>query len=189
MLIGKAYHRRLHSSSAYLLLICIVIISTIAADAFTTMSATANKKIKLSNGDEDNTSSTLQPIRAGFIGCGTIASAIATSLAKPNHKQYLAQVGYTLQSISVTRRSESKSSKLKEDFDDVVTVYESAEEVVANSDLVFLCVLPQQVDSVLENLTKKSVWRTAEQTLVSLVVRIMVTILLYLLNTIITRTM
>lgn len=152
------------------------------------MSATANKKIKLSNGDDDNTSSTLQPIRAGFIGCGTIASAIATSLAKPNHKQYLAQVGYTLQSISVTRRSESKSSKLKEEFDDVVTVYESAEEVVANSDLVFLCVLPQHVDSVLENLTKKSVWRTAEQTLVSLVVRIMVTIL-YLLNTIITRTL
>lgn len=188
MLIGKVYHRRLHSSSAYLLLICIVIISTIAADAFTTMSATANKKIKLSNGDDDNTSSTLQPIRAGFIGCGTIASAIATSLAKPNHKQYLAQVGYTLQSISVTRRSESKSSKLKEEFDDVVTVYESAEEVVANSDLVFLCVLPQHVDSVLENLTKKSVWRTAEQTLVSLVVRIMVTIL-YLLNTIITRTL
>lgn len=51
-------------------------------------------------------------------------------------------------------------------------MFESAEEVVANSDLVFLCVLPQQVDGVLEDLTSKGVWRKDEHTLVSLVVSI-----------------
>jgi len=136
------------------------------------------KKLKLNNSNTDvidcdgKTSTSLQPIRAGFIGCGTIASAIATSLAEPNHKPHLAQAGYILQSICVTRRSESKSTKLKENFGtDVVTIYESADEVVASSDLIFLCVLPQQVDSVLEDLKEKGVWRKDDHTLISLVVR------------------
>lgn len=126
------------------------------------------KNQKMDDGD-DASAPDLQPIRAGFIGCGTIASAIATGLATPDHGTYLAQHGLSLSSISVTRRSEGKSTKLKEDFGAVVTVYESAEDVVKNSDVVFLCVLPQHVDTVLEDLTKKCVWRPEEHTLVSLV--------------------
>ncbi len=109
-------------------------------------------------------------IRAGFLGCGTIASSIATSLAKPDHQTHLAQNSLALTSIHVTRRSESKSNALKERFPDVVTVCETAEEVVRNSDLVFLCVLPQHVEGVLEELKEKGVWRKGEHTLVSLVV-------------------
>jgi len=48
-------------------------------------------------------------------------------------------------------------------------VYDSAEEVARNSDVIFLCVLPQHVDGVLEDLTEKGIWRTKEHTLVSLV--------------------
>mmetsp|Transcript_21797 Transcript_21797/g.45570 ORF Transcript_21797/g.45570 Transcript_21797/m.45570 type:complete len:379 (-) Transcript_21797:203-1339(-) len=108
-------------------------------------------------------------IRAGFVGCGTIASSIATSLAKPAHQTHLAQNSLALSSIHVTRRSESKSKALKENFPDVVTVCETAEEVVRNSDLVFLCVLPQHVEGVLGELKEKGVWRKGEHTLVSLV--------------------
>ena len=51
----------------------------------------------------------------------------------------------------------------------MVTVYDSAEEVVKNSDVVFLCVLPQHVDAVLGELSDKNVWNE-DHTLVSLVV-------------------
>ena len=164
----------------YLLLI-FTITSSVVVDAFSTKNPMSTaKKLKLNNSNTDvidcdgKTSTSLLPIRAGFIGCGTIASAIATSFAEPNHKPHLAQAGYILQSICVTRRSESKSTKLKENFGtDVVTIYESADEVVANSDLIFLCVLPQQVDSVLEDLKKKGVWRKDDHTLISLVVSIL----------------
>lgn len=177
MLLGKSY-RRCCSCPALLLLF---LVAAFAVDAFNnnripsshhqaTMSTA--KKQQLNDGDDDSSPpTTLQPIKAGFIGCGTIASAIATSLATPDHKTYLSQAGLSLSSICVTRRSESKSTKLKENFPEVVTVYESADEVVANSDIVFLCILPQHVDSVLEDLAKKGVWRTEEHTLVSLVVR------------------
>lgn len=124
------------------------------------------KKQKL-NDDVDK--EPLHEIRAGFIGCGTIASAIATSLARPEHEEYLSGAGLSLSTISVTKRSASKSSKLKENFPNVVTIFESAEEVVRNSDLVFLCVLPQQVDEMLSELKEKGAWNSDRHTLVSLV--------------------
>ena len=71
----------------------------------------------------------------------------------------------------MTRRSESRSSQLKESYPDKVTVCEAAEEVVKNSELVFLCVLPQHVDDVLAELKEKGVWKEGVHTLVSLVVR------------------
>ncbi len=114
-----------------------------------------------------------QPIKAGFLGFGTIASSIATALATPSHSPLLSKyAGLSLHSISVTKRSESKSSKLKHSFPDIVTVYDSAREVVHNSNLVFLCVLPEQVDAVLSALRKANVWRKEDHTLVSLVVGI-----------------
>lgn len=116
-------------------------------------------------------STTLQPIKAGFIGLGTIASSIATALASSSHAPYLSQyASLSLHSIAVTKRSESKSSKLRQTFPDVVTIYDSAVDVVRNSNVVFLCVLPQQVDEVLGELRKSNVWRKEDHTLVSLVV-------------------
>jgi len=131
------------------------------------------KKMMTSTIDDNNCidSSTLTQIKAGFIGCGTIASSIATALATPSHSTILAQhAGLSLHSISVTKRSESKSSKLKQSFPDMVTIYDSASDVVQNSDVVFLCVLPEQVDEVVDELKKANVWRQADHILVSLVV-------------------
>ena len=112
------------------------------------------------------------PIRAGFVGCGTIASALATGLAAPGHASHLAARGLALASIGVTRRSADKSARLREKFPGVVTVHESPADVVANADVVFLCVLPRHVDGVLEELKEKGVWRTGH-TLISLVVRLL----------------
>ena len=127
------------------------------------MSTTKKQKLVSNDG---NDVSTLLEVSVGFIGCGTIASAIATSFAKPEHSEHLANAGVSVSTISVTQRSESKSSKLKANFPNVVSVYETAEEVVRKSDLVFLCVLPQQVDEMLSAL--KGVWND-NHTLVSLV--------------------
>lgn len=124
------------------------------------------KKQTLNDDNDDKVS--LHEIRVGFIGCGTIAFAIATSLAKPEHEEYLTEAGLSLSTISVTKRSASKSSKLKEDYP-MVSVYESAEDVVINSDLVFLCVLPQHVDEMLSELKEKGAWDNGKHTLVSLV--------------------
>jgi hypothetical protein len=117
---------------------------------------------------------TPRPIRAGFVGCGTIAHSIAIGLASSEHASHLARFGLRLASLSVTRRSECRSSDLASRFPGVVTVRDSAREVVRDSDLVFLCVLPDQVDGVLEELAEGGAWREEDHTLVSLVVRVCV---------------
>eukprot|EP00581_Thalassiosira_minuscula_P011360 CAMPEP_0183728140 /NCGR_PEP_ID=MMETSP0737-20130205/27178_1 /TAXON_ID=385413 /ORGANISM="Thalassiosira miniscula, Strain CCMP1093" /LENGTH=320 /DNA_ID=CAMNT_0025959981 /DNA_START=176 /DNA_END=1138 /DNA_ORIENTATION=+ len=128
------------------------------------MSATKKQKL-----DDDTTKNSMIPIKAGFLGCGTIASAIATSLATPSHASNLSSAGFVTSSISVTKRSESKSSKLKETFPELVTVYDSAMDVVKHSNIVFLCVLPQQAEEMLGELKKGGVWNGEEHTLISLV--------------------
>ena len=115
---------------------------------------------------------TPRPIRAGFVGCGTIAHSIAIGLASSEHASHLARFGLRLASLSVTRRSECRSSDLASRFPGVVRVRDSAREVVRDSDLVFLCVLPDQVDGVLEELAEGGAWREEDHTLVSLVVRV-----------------
>jgi pyrroline-5-carboxylate reductase len=106
------------------------------------------------------------------VGCGTIAHSIAIGLASSEHASHLARFGLRLASLSVTRRSECRSSDLASRFPGVVTVRDSAREVVRDSDLVFLCVLPDQVDGVLEELAEGGAWREEDHTLVSLVVRV-----------------
>lgn len=159
----------MHSCHGYTLLVLLFYITTSIhrATAFHTseLSMSSAKKQKVTDDDEEVS---LHEIRAGFIGCGTIASAIATSLAKPEHAEHLSEAGLSLSTISVTKRSASKSSKLKEVFPTIVSIYESAEEVVRNSDLVFLCVLPQHVDEMLSELNEKDAWND-NHTLVSLV--------------------
>lgn len=117
------------------------------------------------NGGEEQEQPPLREITAGFLGCGTIAAAIATSLAA--HPTHLASQGLRVTSISVTRRSAAKSAALAEEFPDLVTVCDSTTEVVRASELVFLCVLPSAVEETLAGLGEE--WDDARHTLVSLV--------------------
>lgn len=90
----------------------------------------------------------------GFIGCGTIAHAIATGLASatPNH---------SIKSIAVTKRSEKKSMSLLASFPHLVTVCSDDGDTAVNvnqdvadrSQILFLCVLPQHVGEVMSSLT------------------------------------
>jgi pyrroline-5-carboxylate reductase len=111
----------------------------------------------------------LRPIHAGFIGRGTIASSIIIGLATPEHTTYLANNGIQLSSISITRRSVSKSTMLQERFPNIVTIHEMAHEVVLNSDIIFLCILPTQVDEVLTDITERGLWKCDKHILISLV--------------------
>jgi pyrroline-5-carboxylate reductase len=111
----------------------------------------------------------LRPIRAGFIGCGTIASSIIIGLASPEHTTHLANNGIQLSSISITRRSVSKSTMLQKRFPTIITIREMAHEIVLNSDIVFLCVLPTQVNEVLTDLNQRGLWNRDKHILISLV--------------------
>jgi pyrroline-5-carboxylate reductase len=84
------------------------------------------------------------PLSLGFVGCGTIASAIATGFAS--------QTDIPLKAISVSRRSEKKSSELQKKFPDLITVYDDNQDVLDRSDIIFVCVLPQQTSEVLQGL-------------------------------------
>lgn len=97
-------------------------------------------------------------LRVGFIGCGTIASAIATGLATQTH--------ISLDTIAVTKRSEAKSQKLADAFPSLITRHDNSQNIVDQSDIIFVCVLPQQTSEVLQNLH----FDNEKHTLVSLVV-------------------
>eukprot|EP00558_Chaetoceros_sp_UNC1202_P001304 CAMPEP_0197259798 /NCGR_PEP_ID=MMETSP1429-20130617/83701_1 /TAXON_ID=49237 /ORGANISM="Chaetoceros sp., Strain UNC1202" /LENGTH=280 /DNA_ID=CAMNT_0042724015 /DNA_START=62 /DNA_END=904 /DNA_ORIENTATION=- len=92
----------------------------------------------------------------GFIGCGTIARAIATGL--------LTQTDHPISKVYVSRRSESKSSAILSDFPDKVVVCDDNQFIVDQCDTLFLCVLPEQEEEVLKSLNI-----CKEKTLVSLV--------------------
>ena len=98
--------------------------------------------------------------KIGFLGCGTIASAIARGIAT--------QTDVPIASIAVTKRSESKSAKLQSDFPSLVSIHEENQEILDTSDLVFLCVLPQLTNQVLQGVT----FDESRHNLISLVVRI-----------------
>lgn len=99
-------------------------------------------------------------IKLGFIGCGTIASSIATGL--------ITQTQVPIASITVSRRSESKSSALIEKFgNDIIQISDENQVIVDRSDIIFLCVLPEHEKEVLGQLEMSE-----EKTLVSLVVRL-----------------
>lgn len=94
----------------------------------------------------------------GFIGCGTIAASIATGMAT--------QSSFKIASISVSRRSESKSSKLQKQFPSLVDVYDDNQDILDRAVLIFLCVLPKQATEVLRGLE----FDDTRHSLVSLVV-------------------
>eukprot|EP00560_Eucampia_antarctica_P000850 CAMPEP_0197834140 /NCGR_PEP_ID=MMETSP1437-20131217/21333_1 /TAXON_ID=49252 ORGANISM="Eucampia antarctica, Strain CCMP1452" /NCGR_SAMPLE_ID=MMETSP1437 /ASSEMBLY_ACC=CAM_ASM_001096 /LENGTH=283 /DNA_ID=CAMNT_0043438617 /DNA_START=27 /DNA_END=878 /DNA_ORIENTATION=+ len=82
-------------------------------------------------------------LRIGFIGCGTIASAITTGL--------LTQTTFPqpISNIYLSKRSETKSSLLAQTFPDRITVMEDNQDIVNHSDVIFVCVLPTQELSLL----------------------------------------
>jgi pyrroline-5-carboxylate reductase len=104
-----------------------------------------------------NSADPKKELSVGFIGCGTIASAIATGLAM--------QDKVSVTNIAVTKRSEAKSSALQKSFGDLVSIHEDAQELVDQSDVVFVTVLPEQASQVLQEVTFDS----TRHSLVSLV--------------------
>ena len=86
--------------------------------------------------------------KLAFVGCGTIAVAIATGLATASADT--TQV--SIESIGVSQRSTSKSAALAAQFPDLVSVYTDNQELVDSADVVFVTVLPEQVNEVLQNL-------------------------------------
>lgn len=91
------------------------------------------------------TTSDSASVSVGFIGCGTIAKAIATGLATQDE--------LSINSVAVSRRSAVKSKALQAAFPTLVTVHDDNQEVVDRSNVVFITVLPQQTSSVLQKLT------------------------------------
>jgi len=110
-----------------------------------------------SSSNNNNNVNDIPPQKIGFIGCGTIAAAIATGLAT--------QTSIPIQSISVSRRSESKSSLLQQTYPNLITVYDNNQDILQNADILFICVLPEQTSDVLQSLQ----FNPTKHTIVSLV--------------------
>jgi hypothetical protein len=100
----------------------------------------------------------LNGARIGFLGCGTIASAIAKGIATQTH--------VPITSIAVTKRSESKSSKLLNEFPSLVSIHDDNQGILDESDLLFLCVLPQLTNEILQGVS----FDESRHNLISLVV-------------------
>jgi len=81
-------------------------------------------------------------LKLGFVGFGTIASSIAIGL--------MTQTRYPIYSMKISRRSESRSSALSNQYPEKVTVCDDVRDIVTDCDIVFLCVLPEQVNEVFE---------------------------------------
>lgn len=109
------------------------------------ISSTINDATKLPATDEP-TSLGIKPISVGFLGCGTIASAIATGLATSP------QTSFSIQSISVTRRSAHRSAALQQRFSQLVSVHDENQAILDRSDIIFLCLLPEQTSAALQSL-------------------------------------
>ena len=106
------------------------------------------------------------PVSIGVIGCGTIASAIITGLIKTQRDLQNNSSIPAISSISLSKRSEKKSSALKEAHPELITVYENNQDILDKADIIFLCVLNNQTQNVLEPLQ----FDTSKHTLISLVV-------------------
>lgn len=120
------------------------------------MTESSRTTAKASGSDGNN--DPIETTKIGFIGCGTIACAIATGIAT--------QSKIPVESIVVSKRSEKKSKQLAENFPDLVRVEEVNQKILDDCDLIFLCVLPELASEVLKNLS----FDKERHTLVSLVV-------------------
>jgi pyrroline-5-carboxylate reductase len=108
----------------------------------------------LSSSKSDNNNDfqySMNNLSVGFIGCGTIASAIARGLARASEGE---ESSLAVQKMMVSMRSQSKSiplfSELSPKLD--ISVESENQAIVDASDLIFLTVLPQQASEVLQSL-------------------------------------
>ena len=151
--------RALRSSVLSLhLFVALVFIAFASAEAFVHSQSSfggTSKSLLPAMSDEDTQAEA--PLTVGFIGCGTIAAAIATGLAT--------QSSVSIGSICVSRRSESKSSALVAQHPNLVTVHDDNQDIVDRCELIFVCVLPQQMSEILQSLRFDS----KRHTIVSLV--------------------
>lgn len=128
---------------------------SIFVKAFVTIKPTQNtiarRMTKSNNSDHVvKDASDGQNVTVGFIGMGTIASSISTGLlSSPVSSSKIS-------SVIVTKRSETKSSQLKEKFGSIIEITEDLQYIVDKSDVVFLCVLPTQTETVLKGIDFKS---------------------------------
>lgn len=95
------------------------------------------------------------PARYGFVGVGTMSSAIVRGLCTLDAPP---------PSVVLSPRNAEKSAKLAGEFPSLVTVAGSNQEVVDACDVVFIGVLPKQTEEVMRALTF-----TPKHTVVSLV--------------------
>ena len=98
-----------------------------------------------------------------MIGCGTIASAIVTGLAKyqpssatdrsnNNSSSSSTSSNLHIERIVVTKRSAQKSSVLQSSYPNVVSISETNQHVLDVADIIFITVLPNQTAAVLQEL-------------------------------------
>ena len=164
--------------------------STTTGDNINVASATTQLTMKSasSTASSSSTSSTASSpslndgISVGFIGCGTIASSIATGLVLAHNSN--SAVTTKIKSMIVSRRSESKSNQLKELVLDsnnnnnenkacnenenkiLFDITDNNQKIVNEADIIFLTVLPAQAEDVLKNL----IFDSKRHILISLVV-------------------
>lgn len=89
----------------------------------------------------------------GFIGVGTLTSAIVTGLCSVLSAAPSAPFSFS--QILLSPRNEKKARELKQKYPDSVTVVASNQEVVDSSDWLFLVVRPQIAAAVLKDLVFK----------------------------------
>ena len=92
-------------------------------------------------------------MKFGFIGTGNISSDVITGIC--NSK-------LTFSKITISPRSKNKAKSLKKKFKNKIIIAQNNQEVIDNSDWVFLGVLPRVGEKILPSLKFKS-----NQTLVS----------------------
>mmetsp|Transcript_6190 Transcript_6190/g.7211 ORF Transcript_6190/g.7211 Transcript_6190/m.7211 type:complete len:327 (+) Transcript_6190:89-1069(+) len=92
----------------------------------------------------------------GFIGCGTIASAIVTG--------FLTQNEIPISAVYVSRRSQSKSSALAQKYGDRIIICDDNQKIVDSCGTLFVCVLPEKEEEIISGLTIGN-----DKTLISLV--------------------
>ena len=101
------------------------------------------------------TMSSVPPAKYGFVGVGTMSSAIVRGLCTLDQPP---------PSIVLSPRGAEKSAALAKEFGSIVSVAASNQEVVDQCDVIFIGVLPKQTEEVVRALNFK-----ASQTVCSLV--------------------
>jgi len=130
---------------------------------------TLSSALAMSDSSQNQNDNISQGQTIGFIGCGTIASAIATGLLTQQNPDHI------IHKVYVTKRSEAKSAALSNRFGQKIVVTEDNQNIVDHSDILFLCVLPQHEESVLKALDIPH-----DKTLISLIVSLFVVLYVHL---------